>query len=190
MGTSTPAALTYICQKIIDFKPVSVLDIGIGFGKYGFLAREYTDIYRGNQFEWKTKIDGIEGFEKSVTELQKIVYDTIYVGDATKIIKILGGYDLVLSIDMLEHVEKDKGLLLLQDIKTHSKEAIISLPIHPSNQGCGKYNNIFAPHRSVWTEKELSEFGDVMKLKDFNKQGNREELVFVVNMKGNIQKRG
>lgn len=89
MGTSTPAALTYICQKIIKIKPKSVLDIGIGFGKYGFLSREYTDIYRGNYFEWKTRIDGIEGFKKYVTKLQRIIYDNIYIGNAIKIIKKL-----------------------------------------------------------------------------------------------------
>jgi len=184
MGTSTPAALTYICSKIIEFKPKSVLDIGIGFGKYGFLSREYTDIHYGNHFEWKTKIDGIEAFEKYITKLQKIIYDNIYIGDATKIIKTLDLYDLILSVDMLEHLEKKQGMTLLQDIKEHCKQAIISLPMYPSQQKYGKYKNKFGPHRSIWIEEELCKFGNVLKLEDFNKQGKKEERVFVVEMKG------
>ena len=180
MGTSTPAALTHICQRIIKIKPTSVLDIGIGFGKYGFLSREYTDIYHGNHFEWKTIIDGIEGFEKYITKLQRIIYDNIYMGDATKIIRTLGMYDLILSIDMLEHVEKDLGVVLLQDIMNHSKHAIISLPMYPSKQDVGKYRNKFGPHRSVWTEKELDKFGEVIKIKDYDKQGKIGDRVFIL----------
>jgi hypothetical protein len=184
MGTSTPACITYICERIIKIKPKAVLDIGIGFGKYGFLSREYTDIYHGNHFEWKTKIDGIEGFERYVTELQRIIYDNIYIGDATKIIKTLDIYDLILSVDMLEHLEKDQGMILLQDIRKHSKRAIISLPIYPSKQRYIKYNNKFGPHRSIWREKELAQFGKVLKFEDFNKQGKKEKRVFLVEIKG------
>lgn len=184
MGTSTPAALTHICRRIIQLRPKSVLDIGVGFGKYGFLAREYTDIYYGNHFEWETRIDGIEGFERYVTKLQKIVYDNIYIGDAVEIIKTLGAYDLILSVDMLEHLEKEQGQLLLQDIVSRGKTSIVSLPIKPSKQGPGKYSNKFGPHRSIWTEEDLGKFGEVIKFKDFNKQGQMEYQVFVVEIKG------
>jgi hypothetical protein len=184
MGTSTPASITYICERIIKLKPKSVLDIGIGFGKYGFLSREYTDVYHGNQLEWKTRIDGIEGFERYVTKLQRIIYDNIYIGDATEIIKTLGMYDLILSVDMLEHLEKDQGIVLLHDIREHSKQSIVSLPMYPSKQRYGKYKNKFGPHRSIWIEEELTQFGKVLKFEDFNKQGKKEERVFLVEIKG------
>jgi len=185
MANSTPAPLTDICRRIIKIKPNSVLDIGIGFGKYGFLCREYTDIQRGNYFEWKTKIDGIEGFGKYITKLQKIVYDNIYIGDAVDIIKTLDIYDLIISVDMLEHLEKEVGKQFLIDIKKHCKTAIIALPIHPSKQHGGKFKNTkFGPHRSEWTEKELSKFGKVSKVMDYNKKREYVESVFIVDIKG------
>lgn len=85
---------------------------------------------------------------------------------------------------MLEHLEKKEGLELLKDITEHSKNAIISLPIYPSKQHLGKNKNIFAPHRSIWKEEELNQFGKVIKVKDYNKQKNIEERVFILEIKG------
>lgn len=55
MPTSSPDPITYVCKKIVEVKPNTVLDVGVGFGKYGFLAREYTDIWNDRYFreEWK-----------------------------------------------------------------------------------------------------------------------------------------
>jgi len=184
MANSTPAPITDICRRIIKIKPKSVLDVGIGFGKYGFLCREYTDIHYGNYFEWKTRIDGIEGFEKYITKLQRCIYDNIYIGDAADIIKTLGVYDLIISVDMLEHLEKEKGKMLLKDIKKHCGTSIISLPIYPSKQKGGKFKNKFGPHRSVWTEEDLSIFGKVTKIKDYNKQREYLDRVFILEIKG------
>ena len=185
MPNSTPAPITEICRRIIMKKPTSVLDIGIGFGKYGFLAREYCDIHYGRYFDWKTRIDGIEGFEMYITDVQRSVYDNIYIGDAVDIIKTLGIYDLILSVDMLEHLEKERGMELLNDIQKHCKSAIISLPMFPSQQSGGKAKNKkFGPHRSKWTEEELSSFGKVTKIKDYTKQKEYVDRIFVVDMEG------
>ena len=45
MPSSGPDALTFVCRNLITRKPQSVLDIGVCFGKWGFLAREYADIW-------------------------------------------------------------------------------------------------------------------------------------------------
>jgi len=41
MPTSHPFQLDDIVQFIIETAPQSILDIGVGFGKYGVFAREY-----------------------------------------------------------------------------------------------------------------------------------------------------
>ena len=182
MATSSPAAITHICNRIIRLEPSSILDVGIGFGKYGFLAREYTDIYKGryHRNEWIINIDGIEGFEKLVTKFHYQIYDNVYIGNACDLIDTLDNYDLIMCIDMLEHVEKDKGKLLLETFKNKSKTAIISIPIKPSRQGRGKYDNPFAPHRAIWSEEELSEFGNVIRIKDYNKVKDYVDLFFLL----------
>ena len=164
MPSSRPIAVEYICNRILQLKPQSVLDIGIGFGKFGFLAREYTDVWNGDYFEWKVRIDGIEIFEKYVGVLQEFIYDEIYIGDAFDVIDDLGQYDLVICADMLEHLEKGRGMRLLGKIKEHSKLGIIALPAYPSNQG-DVYGNEHERHRARWTFEELNPFG-VTAVKD------------------------
>ena len=40
--------LTHCINKIIQLQPKSVLDVGCGFGKWGYLCREYLDVFPGS----------------------------------------------------------------------------------------------------------------------------------------------
>jgi len=173
MPTSRPIVIDHICGRILELKPRSVLDIGVGFGKFGFLAREYTDVWNGDYFDWKARIDGIEIFERYVGTLQRLVYDNIYIGDAVEVIDKLGVYDLVICSDMLEHLEKDRGAELLGKIGDHSRFAIVALPVYPSDQG-DVYDNEHERHRANWAFRELNEFGPV----------SIKETAFILEMKG------
>ena len=164
MPSSRPIAINYVCNKILEINPMSVLDIGIGFGKFGFLAREYTDIWHGRYFKWETKIEGIEAFERYVGLLQRLVYDKIHIGDALNVILQLDyKYDLIICSDMLEHLEKDRGLELLKVITKKGKYSIIVLPIFPSPQG-NVYGNEYERHRARWDYPELEKFGQVKSI--------------------------
>ena len=165
--------IDHVCGRILELKPRSVLDIGVGFGKFGFLAREYTDVWNGDYFDWKARIDGIEIFERYVGTLQRLVYDNIYIGDAVEVIDKLGVYDLVICSDMLEHLEKDRGMELLGKIGDHARFAIVALPVYPSDQG-DVYGNEHERHRANWAFRELNEFGLV----------SIKETAFMLEMKG------
>lgn len=41
MPSSFHEALSIVVPFVIDLAPVRILDVGVGFGKYGFLFREY-----------------------------------------------------------------------------------------------------------------------------------------------------
>jgi len=62
MPSSQIANISTITGWIAEIQPASILDVGVGFGKYGVLAREYTDVRAGRyrRGEWKVTIDGIE----------------------------------------------------------------------------------------------------------------------------------
>ena len=108
------AILGYLESK----QPKSILDIGVGMGQYGFLARtnlEHFNLYevindtarRRDKAEWDIIIDGVEAYPGYLTPVHDYSYNKIYVGDALEVIPNLStNYDMVLAIDILEHFEK------------------------------------------------------------------------------------
>ena len=163
MPCSRPSALAPMCNRIFEKNPSSILDIGVGFGKIGFLAREYTDVRLGRYFDWKTRIDGIEIYEKYITKLQREIYNNIYIGDAIHILPTLSHYDMIICSDMLEHLTYDDGVSLLDLIKDKSKFAMIATPVRVLQQG-ELYGNIHEKHISSWPKETLSKWGQVLQL--------------------------
>src|SRR3972149_3569081 len=111
MPTSQYNQISKIMDLIIELNPKSILDIGVGFGKYGVLCREYLKfwVWDGTHdfHDFKTRIDGVEAFEEYLTPIHAFVYDNIYKGDAKDLVDQLDtSYDLVLLIDVLEHFNK------------------------------------------------------------------------------------
>jgi len=149
-----PSHLSWLCLQLLIIKPKSILDIGVGFGAKGMLFREYTDIWRGNYKNWKTRIDGIEVFEEYITPLQLSIYDNIYIGEATKTLKELGNYDLIYLGDVIEHFEKEEGKQFIVDVLGHAKFVIIATPTKVSKQGA-VYGNKHEVHKSQWTPEDF-----------------------------------
>lgn len=166
MPTSRPITLNYICDTILQLQPKSVLDIGVGFGKNGFLAREYTDIWSGRLFgNWTTRIDGIEVFDKYLTQIQYAIYDSIYVGDASKVLPTLGNYDLILCTAVLEHFTLEDGKALLEQIKLKRNIlGIVVLPEKVKPQG-PVYGNENERHISNWSPSDLNPYGRLRVVK-------------------------
>jgi len=149
----------------MEKNPMSVLDIGIGFGKFGFLAREYTDVRLGRYFNWKTRIDGIEIFEKYITRLQKEIYDHIYIGNTIDVLPTLGRYDMIICSDVLEHFSEQDGTGLLDLIKDRCKFAMIATPVTVLHQEA-LYNNEHERHISAWSKETLSNWGEVFQFEN------------------------
>jgi hypothetical protein len=134
----------------------SVLDIGIGFGKYGVLMREFFDIRvkRYDKETWKTIIDGIEIWAPYVNNLQQFIYDRVYTGDIMKLYERLPAYDLILMSEVIEHIPKDDGLKLLISLK-FDKALIITTPQVFSPRSGMDWENPYERHVSLWQEHEL-----------------------------------
>ena len=115
MPSSTPIHIPYMLKlmKNISESPKKVLDVSIGFGKWGYLIREYYEVLWSQRFtkkDWKIKIEGIEIFPKYIGDLQKIIYDKIIQKDIFSVLQKLGQYDFVILGDVLEHFEKSKDI--------------------------------------------------------------------------------
>jgi hypothetical protein len=165
--SSRPDAIPTVIALVRQLKPRSILDVGVGFGKWGHLFREYTDILeaendatRYEKRNWKVRIEGIEGHAPYLTEMHRYIYDQIHVGDARSLIKTLGRYDLIFLGDVIEHFEKENGLSLLRDaIARAHKAVIVSTPKYDTGQQnlCG---NELERHRSLWSAAEFRSLGN------------------------------
>src|SRR5206468_751557 len=120
MPSSRPNSIPTVIHLVRQLKPKSILDVGVGFGKWGHLFREYTDIReaekdpaRYQRQNWRIKIDGIEGHAAYLTEMHRYLYNEIHLGDAREVIKKVPPYDLIFMGDIIEHLDKDAGLQLL-----------------------------------------------------------------------------
>jgi len=160
MPSSHLLQINEIVQLIFLSKPESVLDVGVGFGKYGVLAREYLELWdgRGRYNEWKRRIDGIEVFKEYLTPLHDYVYDNIYTGNALDVIPGLDvTYDLILLIDVLEHFTHDEGLKLLEVCQKKSRNFLVSTPKDIGAQE-GAFNNPYEAHKFQWQRWHFEEF--------------------------------
>src|SRR5512147_3124870 len=102
MPSSRPNTIPTVVHMVKQLRPASILDIGIGFGKWGHLFREYTDIQaaendpsRYHRKNWQVTIDGIEGYPEYVTEMHRFLYNNLFLGDACKLIQTVPNYDLI-----------------------------------------------------------------------------------------------
>lgn len=163
MPTSQPYQLNEILWLIIETEPKSILDIGVGFGKYGFLSREYLELYDGREVynDWKVRIEGIEAFSQFLTPVHEFIYDKIYIGNAIDILPSLkNNFDLVLIIDVLEHFSYEDGMELLRVCHTTANNILISIPKKVSYQ-LNSFNNPFETHKFQFNKAHFNNFKDL-----------------------------
>jgi len=158
--------LSTIADLIVRINPQKTLDVGMGFGTYGVLVREYLDLWDNmnekKMYAWKRNLDGIEIFEKYITPTHRFLYDDIHIGDARIIIPTLKKrYDLVILADVIEHLTLADGKKLLSDILATADNVIITTPQHVNEQGA-QYGNEHERHISQWSEKDFQQFGDCL----------------------------
>jgi hypothetical protein len=160
MPSSQPRQLNEIVELIMLTRPAAMLDVGIGNGKYGFLAREYLEYWDGGTplGERRYRIDGIEAFAAYVTPLQQKIYDEIFIGEATTVLpQLKNRYDLVLLIDVLEHLDRDNGNRLLDQCRAIARNLLVSTPAKMEEQGA-LFENTYERHRQQWVRADFGRF--------------------------------
>ncbi len=166
MPSSRPNHIPIVLSVVRQLQPASILDIGVGFGKWGHLFREYTDIAqsendpaRYQRANWRVRIDGIEGHAAYLTPAHAYLYNTIFVGDMRTQILRAGDYDLIFLGDCLEHLDHADGEALLRACRVRARKAVlVTTPARPVQQSavCG---NPLEQHRSFWRPRDFRRIG-------------------------------
>lgn len=166
MPSSRVSTIPYVIYAIKQIQPKSILDVGVGFGKWGYLFREYTDIImsesdpdRYSKEGWKVRIEGIEAYTGYLHEGHKFVYDKIHVGEAKEIMSNLGKFDVIFFGDIIEHFPLNEGKQLLKTAISHANKCVmLTTPKYDTYQAelC---NNPLEQHRSVWGQRDFRDIG-------------------------------
>src|SRR6266436_3092984 len=104
---------------MIRERPQRLLDVGAGWGKFGVLAREYAE---------PATVDAIDANPPRYP-----VYDRTFIGDIRELGRVLPvdaePYDLALLIDVIEHLTKEEGWRLLDDLTVRAKRILLTTPL-------------------------------------------------------------
>ena len=182
MSVSMEGHISWVGEILREKQPQKVLDIGVGMGLYGVLTRQLCDWIRENGYKkenWKVKLVGIEAYESYIQTHQKYIYDNIIIGDISdndilNATEKEGPYDIVLMIDVLEHLDYEMAKITVNRLKKFCKFIIISTPGGYFEQGSFN-DNIYETHKSGWVNSilenpeslkinhKLSDLGNIIK---------------------------
>lgn len=159
MPSCRPALLTPVIELVMEINPKSILDVGVGFGKWGVLFREYLEVWQGRvrQRDWLTRIIGIEPSAGYYNSMQPEVYTGIYHETVEQYLDrgSQEAFDLVFMAEVVEHLEREAAEAALPKLWELCKKAIIvTSPVGGSPQGA-VFGNEYEKHRSAWDAKDF-----------------------------------
>lgn len=161
---------------------MSILDIGIGFGRWGILFREFLEVWGDRNYSgsWKRTIDGVEIFPDYIKSYHKYFYDNIYLENALDFIsRTKNKYDLINCGDVIEHFEKKDALKFINLCLNKSKYLLINIPAGNNWEQDAINNNEYERHRSVWRVSDFKKY-DNRLIKKFHDIELRNYIVVLI----------
>ena len=158
MATSNWQHISYCCELLFALAPTSILDVGMGFGRWGMLAREMCDIFwRGNVFpaQWKVRIVGVEAFARLVQPYHSAFYDQVIVRDALDVLREGQQFDMVILGDVLEHFPRAQAEEVLALSRQEAYYTMLCVPLGPGWEQGALYGNPYEAHRSRWDHRDF-----------------------------------
>lgn len=157
IGSSTVHSVEWVVAKMRERKPRSILDVGCGWGRWGFLAREFLELWEHNyqKEQWQVRIDCIDVHPGTWTPVHDFVYDHKYEGDVREF-KLPLAYDMAICCDVLEHIPKEDSLALVQRLRDAGTSVVIGVPLGemwPHYEGFD--GNDFAGHVCHWFQEDF-----------------------------------
>jgi SAM-dependent methyltransferase len=141
--TSEHWQIPQILDVVARERPRRVLDVGAGYGKFGYLVREYGGAER---------VDGID-----VRPPRFAAYDRFIVGDVRSIDDLLppdSTYDLALIVEVVEHLTKPEAFELLERLTRRARRVLVTTPLGFRSQDVDDMP--YERHRSGWYPWDFS----------------------------------
>lgn len=155
--------IPHIAFHLASQQPARVLDVGIGFGMYGAVVREWVDL--GVQ-PWKCHLEGVEVHEAYRNPVWDL-YNKVFIGTASQYLEHHAEpFNAVILGDVIEHLEKSAGrklLVRLQQMVALGGDLFVTTPAEFVEQGA-VCNNPYERHVSHWIAEEFTSLGFRMLL--------------------------
>lgn len=134
----------------MDKNAESILDVGCAKGE------PMRFINRKKQFYTV----GVDIFEPYIREaMRDPAHDTYVLSDARKLPFKKGSFDVVICMEVLEHLERNEGNALLQALaEIARKQVILSTPVGAHKQDSFD-GNPHQEHKYVWSPQEMRQLG-------------------------------
>ncbi|MEP7146160.1 MAG: class I SAM-dependent methyltransferase [bacterium] len=159
MGTSNWQNISYNIDLVKRLDPKSILDVGVGFGRWGILFREFLEIWGDRNYtgNWNRIIDGVEIFPGYLRDYHKYFYTNIYNENALDFIKKTDcNYELINCGDVIEHFKKDDAIKFIADCVSKSRYVLINIPTGNNWKQDALNNNEHERHLSEWSNKDFA----------------------------------
>lgn len=162
MASSFAEQIPVVAYVLKQLNPGSVLDIGKGFGKYGFLLHEYVGISQETSPDPNLTLKDQSSVVIDAVEIQPNYmwphidqfYRTVYMGDIGNLYPQLRGYDVVLMTDIIEHLERDVALRVIKHFLADGSDIVIATPKKFFHQEL--FGSEWETHRSVWKPSDFA----------------------------------
>ena len=135
-----------------------VLDCACGRGAWGFFIR--------SQLKGSAYLEGFDLFSPYIERLRELkLYNYVYRMDIREVRSLAQKFDVILAMDVLEHLEKYEAMKVMRDLEDMTKIVlIISLPIGAQKQDVGHDGNLYQIHKSSFRPEEMEGLGYETKL--------------------------
>lgn len=165
MATSFSDQFPSVIHILTRLKPRSVLDIGKGFGKYGFLIHEYCGIDPKKapnpsmtlRQQSTIVVDAVDINRDYDFPHLSHLYSTVHIGDILQLYPKLPNYDLILMADVIEHLPKESAKEMLRAFIAKGSRVLVTTPVTFFQQEL--YESDAETHVSFWTTADFGEYG-------------------------------
>lgn len=146
-----PFSLLNAVQRSLDkWDKASLLDVGCGKGEsMKFINRQGGFL-----------TVGVDIFEPAIREAQRQrSHDEHVLCDVRKLPFQKKSFDIVLCMEVLEHLDKEEGTLLLQSLEEIARrQVIVTTPVGLYKQDTFD-GNPYQKHKAIWSPTELKNLG-------------------------------